>query len=155
MDSKKNGFCIIESLTYICIVSMLITVQIHVFLNLYKYYIDLEKTNLKYNNIQNFYLNLSKICSEEDTEIIETASDNSLYFYKSKDKKKYKRIKSYDNKLKIQYNLDSNKINVNTMLVDVENMTVKEKGNLIYMIIKDRNGKEFIRCMPRKVEAQS
>lgn len=152
MDKKKNGFCIIESLAYICIVSMLIAIEFNVFLNLYKYYIDLEKTNLKYNNMQDFYLNLSNICKEDDTEFIETASDNSLYFYKSIDKKNYKRIKSHDNEVKIEYDLDSNKSNINIMLKDIEDMKVIDKGNLIYMIIRDKNGKEFIRCMPRKVE---
>ena len=155
MNKKKKGFCVIESLMYIFIVYILVIVQIHMFLDLYKYYIDIQSVNLKYNNMQNFYVNLSQICSGENIEEIQTVGDDSLYFYSSDDAQKDKKIKSYEGKVKIKYEDDKGESNINIMLMDIDSMKVKKKENLIYIIIKDKEGKEFIRCMPKGLEVQS
>ena len=36
---------------------------------------------------------------------------------------------------------------INTILKDIDRFEVKKKGNLIYLIIYDKEGKEFIRCI--------
>lgn len=153
MNNKVSGFMMIESLIYICIVSILITCEMSLVKDMYKSYIELSRINVKYNNLQNFYLNLKNICTEPGLNNISIGGDDSLYFERKPGEGITKRIKSYDGCINVRY--ISSGGNVNVMLRNIDNMKVDEKGNLIYITIKDDEGKEFVRCIPKGMEMLS
>ena len=114
---------------------------------MYKSYIETANLTIKYNNYQNFYINLDNIISEGGLEKI-VVDDNYILFSKDiKSNNLDKIIKSYEGKIVVKYMRSNVTQTINTMLEDIDDLEVKKKGKLIYLIIHDKDGKEFIRCI--------
>jgi len=144
---KRGGFTIIESLVYIFLTTMILAEGINLFISMYKSYIETTNISIKYNNCQNFYINLDDIISEGGLEEIKV-DDNYILFSKNiKSNNLDKIIKSNEGKVVVKYIRSNVTQTINTMLEDVDSLEVKRKGKLIYLIINDRDGRKFIRCI--------
>lgn len=142
---KKGGFTIIESLVYIFLTTIILAQGINLYVSLYKAYIDKVTISSKYNNYQNFFVNIDSIIDKGEYEKV-IAQDNSiLFFQKDNNGELDKRINSYGGNVVVKYMNDSN--NINVMIEDIDCLEVKNKGKLIYIILHDKDGKEFIKCI--------
>lgn len=148
LNSKKSsGFTIIESLVYIFLTTIILVEGISLYVSMYESYIDARELTIKYNDLQNFYIYLDNIISEGNLEQI-IIDDNSIIFSKDdKSNNLNKIIKSYEGKVVVKYTRSDVTETLNTMLKDIDRFEVKKKGKLIYLIIYDKDGKEFIRCI--------
>jgi hypothetical protein len=148
LNSKKSfGFTIIESLVYIFLTTIILVEGINLYVSMYESYIEARELTIKYNDLQNFYINLDNIISEGNLEQI-IIDEKSIIF--CKDDKLYnlnKTIKSNEGKIVVKYMRSNVTETINTMLKDIDRFEVKKKGKLIYLIIYDKEGKEFIRCI--------
>lgn len=144
---RKNGFTIIESLVYIFLTTMILVEGINLFVLMYKSYIENTNVTIQYNNCQNFYINLDNIISEGGLEEI-IIDDSYILFSKDiKSNNLDKLIKSNQGKIFVKYMRSNVTETINTMLEDIDSFEVKKKENLIYLIIHDKDGKEFVRCI--------
>lgn len=144
---RKNGFTIIESMVYIFLTTMVLVEGINLFALMYKSYIETTNLTIKYNNCQNFYINLDNIISEGELEEI-IIDDSYILFSKDiKSKNSDKIIKSNQGKIFVKYMNSNVTETIKTMLEDIESFEVKKKERLIYLIIHDKDGKEFVRCI--------
>lgn len=147
IEKRKLGFTIIESLAYIFLTTMILAEGISLFISMYRSYIETTRITCKYNNCQNFFVNLDSIISEGCLEKI-TVENNNVVFYKDyKSNELDKIIKSNEGKIYVKYIKNGTVETINTMLNDIDSLEVKEKGKLIYFIVHDKEGKEFIRCI--------
>lgn len=147
ISRKEKGFTIIESLVYIFLTTMILAEGINLFVLMYKSYIDMTNLSIKYNNYQNFYINLDNIISEGGLEEIIVNDDHVLFSRNIKSNNLDKMIKSNEGKIVAKYMRSNVTQTINVMLEDIENLEIKKKGSLIYLIIHDVDGKEFIRCI--------
>ena len=146
-SKKKRGFTIIESLVYIFLTTIILVEGINLFVLMYKSYIETANLAIKYNNYQNFYINLDDIISEGGLEKI-VVDDKYILFSKDiKSNNSDKIIKSNEGKIFVKYMRFNVTQTINTMLEDIDELEIKKKGKLIYLIIHDKDGKEFIRCI--------
>jgi len=144
---RKNGFTIIESLVYIFLTTMILVEGINLFVLMYKSYIENTNVTIQYNNCQNFYINLDNLISEGGLEEI-IIDDSYILFSKDiRSNNLDKLIKSNQGKIFVKYMRYNVTETINTMLEDIDSFEVKKKENLIYLIIYDKDGKEFIRCI--------
>lgn len=144
---RKSGFTIIESMVYIFLTTMVLVEGINLFALMYKSYIETTDLTIKYNNCQNFYINLDNIISEGELEEI-IIDDSYILFSKDiKSKNSDKIIKSNQGKIFVKYMNSNVTETIKTMLEDIESFEVKKKERLIYLIIHDKDGKEFVRCI--------
>lgn len=144
---KKYGFTIIESLVYIFLTTLILVEGISLYVSMYKSYMENKTSTIKYNNYQNFYINLDNIISEGNIEEITVNNDNIIFSRDHKSEKLIKEIKANEGEIVVKYLRNGVTETINTMLVGVDRFEVKTKGNLIYLIIYDKEGKEFIRCI--------
>lgn len=144
---RKNGFTLIESLVYIFLTTMILVEGINLFVLMYKSYIENTNVTIQYNNCQNFYINLDNIISEGGLEEI-IIDDSYILFSKDiRSNNLDKLIKSNQGKIFVKYMRSNVTETINTMLEDIDSFEVKKKENLIYLIIHDKDGKEFVRCI--------
>lgn len=144
---KSKGFTLIETTIYIFLTTIILLEGISLFTLMYKYYLEARNISIKYNDLQNFYINLDKITSEGNIDEI-TVNNNSISFSKSTNKNKLsKTIKSNEGDIFVKYTKGNTTGTINTILIGIDNLSIQKKGNLIYLIIKDKDGKEFIRCL--------
>jgi len=144
---KKRGFTIIESLVYIFLTTIILAEGINLFVLMYKSYIETVNLSIKYNNCQNFYINLDDIICEGGLDQI-IVDDKYILFSKDiKSNNLDKIIKSYEGRIVVKYMRANVTQTINTMLEDIDELEIKKKGKLIYLIIYDEDGKEFIRCI--------
>jgi len=144
---KKRGFTIIESLIYIFLTTIILVEGINLFVLMYKSYIETLNLTIKYNNCQNFYINLDDIICEGGFDQI-IVDDKYILFSKDiKSNDLEKIIKSYEGKIVVKYMRANVTQTINTMLEDIDELEIKKKGKLIYLIIYDKDGKAFIRCI--------
>ena len=147
ISKKKRGFTIIESLVYIFLTTIILVEGLNLYVLMYKHYIDVTKLAIRYNNYQNFYINLDNIISEGNLEEIITDDNYILLSKNIEDPNLSKTIKSYEGEISVKCIDKLGKSTINTMIKDIYILEVKKKGNLNYLIIHDIEGKEFIRCI--------
>lgn len=147
---KKSGFTILESLIYIFITTLILCEGLSLSVLVYKSYLQNAQTTKKYNDIQNFYVELQELLSETNVKEIDCTNDK-LTFYKYVDKTVKKKTIEYKPREKsiVVKTTDSKNIspNVNKMIGNIKSVNFIKKHNLIYMIICDEDGKEFISCI--------
>ncbi|OOM81007.1 hypothetical protein CLPUN_11670 [Clostridium puniceum] len=144
---KSGGFTIIESLVYIFLTTIILVEGINLYVSMYKSYIEARALTIKYNDYQNFYINFDTIISEGNLEQI-IVDDKSILFSKDdKSNNLNKIIKSSEGKIVVKYMRFDVTEAINTMLKDIDRFEVKRKGKLVYLIIYDKEGEEFIRCI--------
>lgn len=144
---NKKGFTIIESIVYIFLTTLVLLEGIRCITNFYKGYIENKNISIAYNEMQTFYLNLDSILKEDEKENIEV-HDNYLLIYRNVESElKSKMIIREKNSLVVKYFDGENPKGKNTLLLNVSDFKVIEKENLIYTIIVNKDGKEFIRCL--------
>jgi len=147
ISKKKRGFTIIESLVYIFLTTIILVEGLNLYVLMYKSYIDVTKLVIRYNNYQNFYINLDNVISEGNLEEI-IIDDNYILLSKNiEDPNLSKTIKSYEGEIVVKCIDKLGKSTINTMIKDIDTLEVKKKGKLNYLIIHDIEGKEFIRCI--------
>ena len=147
ISKKKRGFTIIESLVYIFLTTIILVEGLNLYVLMYKSYIDVTKLVIRYNNYQNFYINLDNVISEGNLEEI-IIDDNYILLSKNiEDPNLSKTIKSYEGEIVVKCIDKLGKSTINTMIKDIDIIEVKKKGKLNYLIIHDIEGKEFIRCI--------
>jgi len=147
ISKKKRGFTIIESLVYIFLTTIILVEGLNLYVLMYKSYIDVTKLVIRYNNYQNFYINLDNVISEGNLEEI-IIDDNYILLSKNiEDPNLSKTIKSYEGEIVVKCIDKLGKSTINTMVKDIDILEVKKKGKLNYLIIHDIDGKEFIRCI--------
>lgn len=144
---RKPGFTIIESLVYIFLTTIILAEGISLFISLYKAYIDTAKITIKYNNCQSFFINLDSIISEGHLEKIVVDNDYVLFSKNHESEDLDKIIKSNEGKIYVKYIRNNSVETINTMLDDIDSVEFKRNGKLIYFIVHDKDGKEFIRCI--------
>jgi len=137
----------IESLVYIFLTTMILVEGLNLYVLMYKHYIDITKLIIMYNNYQNFYINLDNIISEGNLEEIIIDNNYVLLSKNKEDPNLSKTIKSYEGEIVVKCIDKLGKSTINTMIKGIENLEVKKKGKLNYLIIHDSDGKEFIRCI--------
>lgn len=147
VGKRKLGFTIIESLVYIFLTTMILAEGISLFISMYKSYIESAEITIKYNNCQNFFINLDSIISEGGLEKIVVDNNNVLFSKNCDSDELDKIIKSNEGKIYVKYIKNDTVETINTMLNDIDNLEVKKNGKLIYFIVHDKEGKEFIRCI--------
>lgn len=147
VGKRKLGFTIIESLVYIFLTTMILAEGISLFISMYKSYIESAEITIKYNNCQNFFINLDSIISEGGLEKIVVDNNNVLFSKNCNSDELDKIIKSNEGKIYVKYIKNDTVETINTMLNDIDNLEVKKNGKLIYFIVHDKEGKEFIRCI--------
>ena len=143
-SKKKRGVTIIESLVYILLTTMILVEGINLFALMYKSYVDAAKLTIEYNNYQNFYINLDNIIPDIGLENIVVDDKYILFLMDNKSGKSDIMIKSYNGDIVAKYTESGPKP---TMIQNINYLEVKKKGKLIYLIIHDKNGREFIRCI--------
>ena len=147
ISKKKRGFTIIESLVYIFLTTIILVEGLNLYVLMYKSYIDVTKLVIRYNNYQNFYINLDNVITEGNLEEI-IIHDNYILLSKNiEDPNLSKTIKSYEGEIVVKCIDKLGKSTINTMVKDIDILEVKKKGKLNYLIIHDIEGKEFIRCI--------
>ena len=148
LSQKKNsGFTIVESLVYIFLTTIILVVGINIYVSMDKSYIEARELTVKYNDLQNFYINLDNIISEGNLKQI-IIDDKSIIFPKdNKSNNLNKIIKANEGKIIVKYMRADVTETINTMLKDIDRFEVKKKEKLTYLIIYDKEGKEFIRCI--------
>lgn len=146
-SNKKRGFTILESVVYIFLITLILAEGISLFVSMYKSYIETRNMSIKYNNMQNFYVNLDKISSEGNIQEIIVGNNYILFSKDANSNELNKTIKSNDGSIVVKYTKGTTTETINTILTDIGELKVKKKGNLIYLIISDKDGKEFIRCI--------
>ena len=147
ISKKKRGFTIIESLVYIFLTTIILVEGLNLYVLMYKSYIDVTKLVIRYNNYQNFYINLDNVITEGNLEEI-IIDDNYILLSKNiEDPNLSKTIKSYEGEIVVKCIDKLGKSTINTMVKDIDILEVKKKGKLNYLIIHDIDGKEFIRCI--------
>lgn len=144
---KKLGFTIIESLVYIFLTVIVLVEGINIFVLMYKSYIQVSKLAIEYNDLQNFYINLDTIIGEENVRDILLNDEYILFSYYEKDGDCQRIIKSNEGKVFVVYTQNGITQTINIMLQDIQELKLKKKEKLIYLIVKDKDGKEFIRCI--------
>lgn len=147
VEKRKLGFTIIESLVYIFLTTMILAEGISLFISMYKSYIESAEITIKYNNCQNFFISLDSIISEGGLEKIVVDNNNVLFSKNCNSDELDKIIKSNEGKIYVKYIKNDTVETINTMLNDIDNLEVKKNGKLIYFIVHDKEGKEFIRCI--------
>jgi len=143
-SKKKRGFTIIESLVYIFLTTMILAEGINLFVLMYKSYIESTKLTIKYNNYQNFYINLDNIIPDIGLENIVVDDRYILFLMDNKSGESDIMIKSYNGDIVAKYTESGP---IPTMIQNINYLEVKKKGKLIYLIIHDKEGKEFIKCI--------
>jgi hypothetical protein len=144
---KKRGFTIIESLAYIFLTTMILASGISLFTSMYRAYLESIQLSINYNNYQNFFIDLDNIISEGGIKEI-TVNNNQIKFLKNDEFNSMdKIIKSYEGKVFIKYTRNDVTQTINTMLEDIDNLEIKGKGKLIYFMLHDKDGREFIKCI--------
>lgn len=150
MKKSKKAFSIIESLVYIFITMIILSEGLNLTVLMYKSYLENAKIVKEYNDIQNFYLGFQNITSERNIKKVRS-SDNKIIFSKYVDgkiKNKSVQYKASNKSVVVRtYDEYGRFLNENKMLGNVSNMYVKEKDKLIYLVIYDEEGKEFISCI--------
>ncbi|WP_160688827.1 hypothetical protein [Clostridium sp. C2-6-12] len=147
-DSKKKyGFTIIESLVYIFLTTIILVEGISLYISMYKSYLETKAVTVRYNNYQNFFINLDSIISEGNTEKIIVNDNNIILSKEDKSQKLDKIIKGNEGKVAIKYLKNGVTETINIMLIGIEKLEVKTKGKLAYLIIYDKEGKKFIKCI--------
>ncbi|WP_297422205.1 competence type IV pilus minor pilin ComGF [Clostridium sp.] len=143
---KRRGFTIIESLVYIFLTTIILVEGISIFVSMYKSYIETAKLTVKYNNCQNFFINLDNIISEGGLEKI--IVDNSYVIFSKNEKSSIpdKKINCFEGNIVVKYTKFNITQTINVMLEDVDSIEVRKRGKLIYFSIIDKEGKEFIKC---------
>ena len=135
---KKSGFTILESLIYIFITTLILCEGLSLSVLVYKSYLQNAQITKKYNDIQT---NVKEI----------DCTNDKLTFYKYVDKTIKKKTIEYKPREKsiVVKTTDSKNIspNVNKMIGNIKSVNFIKKHNLIYMIICDEDGKEFISCI--------
>ena len=148
LNPKKNsGFTIIESLVYIFLTTIILVEGINLYISMYKSYIETRELTIKYNDYQNFYINLDNIISEGNLKQIIVDGNSVIFSKDDKSNNLNKIIKSSEGKIVVKYMRADVTETINTMLKDIDRFEVKKKGKLTYLIIYDKEGKEFIRCI--------
>ncbi|OOM80029.1 hypothetical protein [Clostridium sp. BL-8] len=144
---KKKGFTIIESLVYIFLTTIILSEGINLYISIYKSYIDDANLSIKYDKCQDFFINLDNIISRGRFEKV-MVDNNSITLLKNSDvEDSDKIIKSYNGAIVVKY-VDGNVTKtINTIIEDIDNLEVRKKGKLIYLIVRDKEGKEFIKCI--------
>jgi len=141
---KKRGFTIIESLVYIFLTTIILVEGINLYVLMYKSYIEAVNLTIEYNNFQNFYINLDNIMPEIGLENIVVDDKYILFSMDNKSGNSDILIKSYDGNIVAKYTESGP---IPPMIEDIDYLEVKKKGKLIYLIIHDKEGKEFIKCI--------
>ena len=144
---KKYGFTIIESLVYIFLTTIILVEGISLYVSMYKSYLETKAVTIKYNNYQNFYINLDNIIAEGNVQGITVNNDSIIFSKDDKSENLNKVIKANEGKIVVKYLRNGATETINTMLEGVDRFELKTKGKLIYFIIYDKEGKEFIRCI--------
>lgn len=144
---KSRGFTLIETTIYIFLTTVILMEGINLFTLMYQYYLEGRYISIKYNDLQNFYINLDKIALEGNIDEI-TSSNNYIAFSKHTSRDILtKTIKSNGGDIFVKYTKGNTTETINTILMGIDNLTIQKKRNLIYLIIKDKDGKEFVRCL--------
>lgn len=150
MKKYKKAFSIIESLLYIFITMIILSEGLSLTVIMYKSYLDNAEVIKECNDIQNFYISFQNIIGERNIKEVKY-SDKEIKFSKFVDNQvKNKSIvyKSYNKSIVVRtYDELGRFLNENKMLGNVASMSIKKKNNLIYLIICDNYGKEFISCI--------
>lgn len=144
---NNRGFTIIESLAYIFLTTIILVEGISLYISVYKSYLETQSLTIKCNDYQNFYINLDNIIAEGNIEKIVANSDNIIFSKDNKAENINKIIKAFDGKIVVKYTKYGSNETINYMLKDIDRLEVKTKKNLIYLIIYDVEGKEFIKCI--------
>jgi Tfp pilus assembly protein PilW len=144
---NNRGFTIIESLAYIFLTTIILVEGISLYISVYKSYLETQSLTIKCNDYQNFYINLDNIIAEGNIEKIVANSDNIIFSKDNKAENINKIIKAFDGKIVVKYTKYGSNETINYMLKDIDRLEVKTKKNLIYLIIYDEEGKEFIKCI--------
>ena len=144
---QNGGFTLIETTIYIFLTTIILVEGISLFTLMYKSYLEVRNVSIRYNNLQNFYINLNEIATKGDIDQIIVDDDNILFSKVINGQILNKKIKSNEGNIVVKYTKGETTQTINTMLMDIDNMRVQRKGKLIYIIIKDSEGKEFIRCL--------
>ena len=147
ISKKKRGFTIIESLVYIFLTTMILVEGLNLYVLMYKYYVEAAKVSINYNNYQNFFITLDNIITEVGLDQVQVNENYVLFSMISEGINSTKTINAYDGQIFVSYINQYGKKTINPMLRDIDNLEVKKKGKLIYFIIHDKYGKEFIRCI--------
>lgn len=144
---KMSGFTIIESLVYVFLTTLILSQGINIYVSQYKDYVEKERLAIKYNNYQNFFIGLDDIIAEGDLEKI-IVDDNCIIFSKNeKTDNLDKKIQANQGNIFVKYMRENSTETINVMLEGVDNFEVKRKGKLIYIIVRDKEGEEFIKCI--------
>jgi hypothetical protein len=144
---KKNGFTIIESLAYIFLTTIILAEGINLYVSFFKSYIEDVNISIKYDKCQDFFIDLDNIISKGCFENV-IVDNNSIKLLKdSRVQDSDKIIKSYNGKIVVKYVNGNVTKTINTIIEDIDNFEVKKKGKLIYLVVKDKEGKEFIKCI--------
>lgn len=146
-QSRKVGFTIIESLVYIFVTTIVLVEGINIFTLMYKSYIESSKLTIEYNDLQNFYINLDNMIGEDDLKEILLKDDYILFSYGEKKGDLQKMIRFNDGKIVLVYMRNGVVETINIMLENIDKISFKQKEKLIYLIVKEKDGKEFVRCI--------
>lgn len=145
--NKRRAFTLIETTIYIFLTTIILLEGISLFTVIYKSYLEEKNISIKYNDLQNFYINLDKIALEGNIDQI-TVVNNYISFSKGINSDKIsKTIKSNEGDVVVKYTKGNTTQTINTILMGIDNLTIQKKRNLIYLIIKDKDGREFVRCL--------
>lgn len=149
----KRGFSLIETLVYLMILTITMTISTSVFTNtLYVYKKTINK-NLEINSINEGFLSISKISREEKIVLIRVY-ENNIIFYKDigYNQKLLKVLKKDKNNLIVEhYIMNENNIvtsynSKNDIIAGINDFKAKKKGNTVYILVI-KNGEKYIRCI--------
>ena len=150
MKKRKNAFSIIESLVYIFMTMIILSEGLSLTVLMYKSYIENAKMVKEYNDIQNFYLGFQNIVSERNINKVRYFEKQIIFskYIDGKIKNKSIQYKPSNRSVVVKtYDEYGRFLNEDKMLGNISNMYVKEKDQLLYLIICDEEGKEFISCV--------
>lgn len=148
---RKSGFTILESIIYISISLIIITIGVTTFMNCYKSFSKVIEENRIYNQVYNTFNSVEMLCNKEGVFEIGAEGDK-LVIYEALDSSGYKvrRIFKSGNELKVfhyvNYGGIDNLTGNNPMLKNIEGFKVYKKDNILYLVIT-KGGEEYIKCI--------
>lgn len=141
----KKGSTLIETIIYVFAVTIILSETVNLSISMYKCYLNSRYLTVRYNDIQNFYLSLDDIKNKKENVDIQV-NDDKVIFLKVEDEKKEIKINDSDKLVVNSYKRNMFQSS-NTIIDGINSMKVKQKGNLIYIIVCDKEERKFVACI--------
>lgn len=150
MYKKKKGFTLIECTVYMFLSVTIMIIAFKLLVTSTSVFLETVKKSLELNSINECFLDIDRFIRDIKVQKI-TSDENKIVIYKGDGKNIYEmqEISKLENNLVVKY-FDIRNLNKyttrNTIVSNISDFKVKNKGRLIYIAIK-KGGNEYKKCI--------